>query len=207
VTTTTSKSQNEDSLSVYDLQAPVLARSGTVVILQSTWNMSYTDTGTTASLSQSPLRSPTVFNWFYPSYEFPGALASAGMTTPEFQLTTASGVASQMNFMEGGILNNTGNTNGLSSFTGGNGSIVLNIAPWMTTNYTSNAGIPTLVSALNTYLAAGELSTFTQSNIISYVANTTNFTYSTPPTQTQMRDRVRAVIHLIASSPDYIIQK
>jgi hypothetical protein len=33
-----------------------------------------------------------------------------------------------MNFIEGGILNNTGNTNGLSSFTGGNGSIVLDIA-------------------------------------------------------------------------------
>jgi hypothetical protein len=207
VTTTTSKNQNENSLTVYALQEPVLTRSGTVVIQQSTWNMSYTDTGTTASLSQSPLRSPTVFNFFYPGYEFPGALASAGLTTPEFQLTTASGVASQMNFLEGGVLNNTANTNGLSSFSGGNGSIVLNIAPWMTTNYTSNAGIPSLVNALNTYLAAGELSALTQSNIISYVANTTNFSYGTPPNQTQMRDRVRAVIHLIASSPDYIIQK
>ena len=91
------------------------------MIQENTWNMSYTDTGTTASLSQSPLRSPTVFNFFYPGYEFPGALASAGLTTPEFQLTTDSGVAAQMNFIEGGILNNTGNTNGLSSFTGGNG--------------------------------------------------------------------------------------
>ncbi|HTV43539.1 MAG TPA: DUF1800 family protein [Candidatus Sulfotelmatobacter sp.] len=203
----TSKNQTEDGLSVYGLQAPILTRSGTVVIQQSTWNMDYTDTGATASLSQSPLRSPTVFNFFYPGYEFPGALASAGMTTPEFQLTTASGVALQMNFIEGGLLNNTGNTNGLSSFTGGNGSIVLDIAPWMTTNYTSNAGIPSLVSALNTYLAAGELSAAAQSNIVSYVANTTNFTYSTPPTQTQIRDRVRAVIHLISSSPDYVIQK
>lgn len=207
VTTTTSKNQNQNSLSVYGLQAPVLARSGTVVIRQSTWNMSYTDTGSSSSLSQSPLRSPTVFNFFYPGYEFPGALASAGLTTPEFQLTTASDVALQMNFVEGGILNNTGNTNGLSSFTGGNGSIVLNIAPWMTTNYTSNAGIPSLVSALNTYLAAGELSAAAQSNIVSYVANSASFPYSAPPTQTQMRDRVRAVIHLIASSPDYIIQK
>ncbi|HEY1788944.1 MAG TPA: DUF1800 family protein [Verrucomicrobiae bacterium] len=202
-----SKNQNENSLSVYDLQEPALMRSGTVEILQSTWNLSYTDTGSTASLSQSPLRSPTVFNFFYPGYEFPGALASAGLTTPEFQLTTATGVALQMNFLEGGLLNNTGNTNGLDSFTGGNGSIVLNIAPWMTTNYTSNAGIPALVSALNTYLAAGELSPFAQSNIVGFVSNTTNFPYSALPTQTQMRDRVRAVIHLTVSSPDYIIQK
>jgi hypothetical protein len=185
-----------------------LTRSGIVVVQENTWNMSYTDTGTTSSLSQSPLRSPTVFNFFYPGYEFPGVLASAGLTTPEFQLTTDTGVAAQMNFIEGGILNNTGNTNGLSSFNGGNGSIVLNLAPWMTTNYTANAGIPMLVSNLNTLLAAGQLSSFTQTNIIGYVANTTNFSYTTPvPTQTQMRDRVRAVVHLIVSSPDYIIQK
>jgi hypothetical protein len=208
VTTTNSANQNQNSLSIYDLQAPILARSGTIVIQEDTWNMSYTDTGTTSSLSQSPLRSPTVFNFFYPGYEFPGALASAGLTTPEFQLTTASGVSAQMNFIEGGILNNTGNTNGLSSFTGGNGSIVLNISPWMTTNYTSGAGIPTLVSNLNTLLVAGQLSAAAQTNIIGYVANTANFSYTTPiPTQTQMRDRVRAVVHLIASSPDYIIQK
>jgi secreted protein with Ig-like and vWFA domain len=169
--------------------------------------MGYTDTGTAASLSQSPLRSPTVFNFFYPDYAFPGVLASAGLTTPEFQLTTASGVAAQMNFIEGGLLANTGNTNGLSSFTSGNGSIVINVNPWMITNYTANAGIPLLVSNLNTLLVAGQLSPLAQTNIIKYVANTTNFPYSTPPTPTQQRDRVRAVVHLIAVSPDYLIQK
>jgi hypothetical protein len=207
ITTTNSANQNENSLMVYSLQSPPLTRSGTVVIQESTWTMSYTDTGTSSSLSQSPLRSPTVFNFFYPGYEFPGVLASAGITTPEFQLTTDSGVAAQMNFIEGGILNNTGNTNGLSSFTGGNGSIVLDLDPWMTTSYTSDAGIPTLVSNLNTLLAAGQLSAAAQTNIIAYVANTNNFAYSTVPTQTQMRDRVRAVVHLITASPDYIIQK
>jgi hypothetical protein len=158
-------------------------------------------------LSQSPLHAPTVFNFFYPGFEFPGALASAGLTTPEFQLTTDTGVAAQMNFIAGGILNNTGNTNGLSSFTGGNGSIVLNLAPWMTTNYTSGAGLPRLVSQLNTLLAAGQLSAGAQTNIIGYVANTNNFAYKSPPTHTEMRDRVRAVVHLIVSSPDYVIQK
>jgi len=207
ITTTNSAKQNDNSLSVYPLDPPNFARAGTVVIQQNTWNMSYTDTGTSSSLSQSPLRSPTVFNFFYPGYEFPGALASAGLTTPEFQLTTASGILAQMNFVEGGILNNTGNTNGLSSYTGGNGAIVLNLSPWMTAAYTTNSGIPNLVSNLNTLLMAGELSTGAQSNIIKYVANTTNFPFSSTPNQTQMRDRVRAVIHLMVNSPDYIIQK
>ncbi len=207
ITVTNSAKQTQNSLSVYPLDPPNFSRSGTVIIRQNTWNMSYTDTGTSASLSQSPLRSPTVFNFFYPGYQFPGALASAGLTTPEFQLTTASGVAAQMNFIEGGILNNTANSNGISSFTGGNGNIVLDIDPWMTVGYTTNSGIPNLVSNLNTLLAAGQLSQVTQTNIIKYVANTTNFPYGNPPTENQMRDRVRAVVHMIASSPDYIIQK
>jgi hypothetical protein len=207
ITAASSASQNEDSLSVYPLVGPPLARSGTVVVQYETWNMSYTDTGTSASLLQSPLRSPTVFNFFYPGYQFPGVLASAGMTTPEFQLTTDSGLGLELNFFEGGILGDTGNTNGLSSFTGGNGAVALNLNRWMTTNYTANAGIPSLINALNTTLLAGQLSSGAQTAIMNYVANTTNFTYSSPPTATQMRDRVRAVVHLIITSPDFIIQK
>jgi hypothetical protein len=206
ITTTKSANQNQNSLTVYALDPPPLERSGTVVVQESTWNLSYTDTST-PSLTQSPLRSPTVFNFFHPGYEFPGALASAGLTTPEFELTTDSDVAAQMNFIEGGILDNTGNTNGLSSFRNGSGAIVINLDPWMTTNYTSNNGIPLLVSNLNTLLLAGQLAPTAQAEIIGYVGNVNNFAYSTPPTHTQMRDRVRAVVHLMVSSPDYIIQK
>ena len=202
-----SANQKHNSLSVYSLDPPPLTRSGTVLVQENTWKMGYTDGGTVSSLTQSPLRSPTVFNFFYPSFQFPGALASAGLTTPEFQLSTDTGVAAQMNFIEGGILNNTGNTNGLSSFNAGNGSVVLNLAPWMTANYTSDAGIPLLVSHLNTLLAAGQLSPAALSSIAAYVADTNNFPYKSPPTLTEMRDRVRAVVHLIVSSPDYIVQK
>ena len=209
VTTTNSATQTQNRLSVYALNPPPLSRSGTVVVQESTWNLSYTDTGGTSSLLQSPLRSPTVFNFFYPGYHFPGVLASAGLTTPEFQLTTASGVSAQMNFIEGGLLGDTANTNGLSNFTGsgGSGAIVLNLGPWLTTNYTASAGIPTLVSNLNTLLAAGQVSPAAQAKISAYAANPANFPFSSPPTHTQMRDRVRAIVHLIVNSPDYIIQK
>ena len=172
-----------------------------------TWSLGATDGGTTSSLSQTPLRAPTVFNFFFPDYEFPGLLASAGLTTPEFQLTSDTEVVLQMNFLSGGILNNTGNTNGLSSYTSGDGDITLDIGPWMTTNYTSAAGVPGLVDSVGTLLLAGQLSTGARSNIISYVANTTNFPYSTPPTTTQMRDRVRGVVYQIINSPDFTIQK
>jgi fibro-slime domain-containing protein len=199
--------QTQDNLTIYPLVAPVMVRSGTVAMQEDTWNMGYTDSGSSSSLSQTPLRPPTVFNFFYPNYMFPGALAAAGLTTPEFQLTSASSAAEQMNFLEGGILGNTGNTNGLSSFASGNGSIVLDIDPWMTQANTSNTGVPGLVSSLSSLLCAGQLSPIVQSQIASYVTNTVNFPYSSPPTDSQMRDRVRAVIHLIIDSPDFTIQK
>jgi uncharacterized protein (DUF1800 family) len=205
--TTNSQNQTQSGFSIYPLGPPTLTRNGTVTLQESTWNLGYTDTGSSSSLLQSPLRAPTVFNFYYPNYEFPGALASAGLTTPEFQLTSDTGIALQMNFLEGGILNNTGNTNGLSSFTGGDGDIVLDIGPWMTTNYTAAAGIQNLVSNLNTVLLAGQLSAAARTNIFNYVTNTANFPFSSPPTATQMRDRVRAVVHLIVSSPDFTIQK
>jgi hypothetical protein len=179
-----------------------------VTVQWNTWNLGYTDTGSSSSLSQSPLRSPTVFNFYFPDYQFPGALASAGLTTPEFQLTSDTSVALQMNFIGGGILNNTGNTNGLSSFTGGDGDIVLDISPWMTTNYTAAAGVLQLVDDLNSRLLAGQLSAGAKTSIVNFVTNTVNFPYTAPaPTATQIRDRVRAVVHLLITSPDYTIQK
>jgi len=169
--------------------------------------MNTTDTGSSSSLSQSPLNSPTVFNFYFPDYKFPGALAAAGLTTPEFQITSDTTTAQQMNFLAGGILGNASNTNCFTSFASGNGAIVLDIKPYMTTGYTSNAGVPSLVDALNTLLCAGQLSGGAKEKIVSYVANTSNFPLSAIPTQTQMRERVRAVIHLIVISPEYTIQR
>ena len=199
---TTSSNQTQSGFSLYPLNAPVLSRSGTVAQQYNTWNMGYTDTGSTVSLMQTPLRAPTVFNFFYPSFQFPGAIAAAGMTTPEFQLTSDTGVALQMNFLESGILNNGGNTNGLSSFTSGNGSVALDLGPWMTTNFTASANVPALVDSLSTALLAGQLSYAAKTNIVGYVTN--NFPTSS---STWQRDRVRAVVHLILNSPDYTIQK
>jgi hypothetical protein len=203
VLTKTSANQTQSGSVVYPLVPPPLNRSGTVLLQNSTWRMSYTD----SSLTQTPLSSPTVFNFFYPGYQFPGPLASAGLTTPEFQLTSDTTVAVQMNFLAGGLLSNTGNTNGLSSFTGGNGAIALDLGPWITQGYTSNTGIPNLVDSLSSLLTGGELSPGAKAAIVTYVASTTRFPLSNPPTNTQMRDRVRAVVHLLLTSPEFTIQR
>jgi hypothetical protein len=188
---------------VYPLVPPPFLRSGTVVMREGTWDMGYTD----GSIGQSPLRSPTVFNFFLPGYHFPGELAAAGLTTPEFQLTSDTSVAMQMNFAADGLLGNGGNTSGLSSFDSGDGAVVLDLGPWMTPAHTSNAGIPGLVDSLAGLLTGGQLSAGAKAAIVNFAANGANFPLSGTPTSAQMRDRVRAVVHLIATSPEFIIQR
>jgi len=196
----------------YDYDALVLplapapiTRSGKVSLSYSTWDMGYTDGGSTVSLFQTPLNSPTVFNFFFPDYKFPGILSSSGLTTPEFQLTSDSSVVMQMNFFSTSIFNNGSNTNGLSSFVSGSGSIALDLSPWMTPAYTADSGMPALVDTLSSLLCAGQVSDGTKQIIVSYVANP-RFPYTTP-TSSQMRDRVRAVAHLLVSSSEFAIQR
>lgn len=199
-----SANTTQNGQTLYPLIAPPLARSGTLQVLWDTWQVGFTDTGSSSALGQTPLNSPTVFNFFFPDYKFQGPLAAAGLTTPEFQLTSDTTVAWQMNFLEGALLNNTGNTNGLSSFVGGGGAIGLDLGPWMTTAYTSNAGIPSLIDALSTQLMGGPVSS-TARTAISNCAATLPF--SSPPSYSQMRDRVRAVVHLLVCSPEFTIQR
>lgn len=56
---------------------------------------------TTNLLSQSPLSSPSVFNWFMPDYVFPGIMAESGMVGPEFQTTTETWVVKSANYKYG----------------------------------------------------------------------------------------------------------
>jgi hypothetical protein len=205
----------QNGQTVFPLIPPPLLRSGTVSLQYGTFTIGATDGGNQFSLAQTPLNSPTVFNFFFPNYQYPGALTTAGLTTPEFQLTSDTTVMFQANFLGASILgvgNNANNTNGLSSFGtgsnngGGSGTIFLDTSPWMTPANTSNAGIPGLVDALNSLLCGGQLSAGAKTQIVNYVANNTNFPYTTP-TAGQMRDRVRAVVHLISNSPDYTVQR
>jgi len=203
-TTISNGTQNTSGLVVYPLGAPPLDRSGTVQVYKSTFNLGSTNT----ELAMSPLNAPTVFNFYFPDYKFPGTLASSGVTTPEFQLTTDTNVVTLTNAITNSVLASA-NTNGLSSFRN-NGTIRLDLSTYMTAFDTSDANIPGLVDRIAALLTGGPLNTNTRQTIVNFVANTTNFPYTTTgtgPTTTQMRDRVRAIVHLIITSAEYAVQK
>jgi hypothetical protein len=50
-------------------------------------------------LGQSPLRAPSVFNFFEPDHAQPGAIAAAGLVSPEFQITNETSVFGGANYL------------------------------------------------------------------------------------------------------------
>ncbi len=50
---------------------------------------------------QSPLASPSVFNFFLPSYAAPGAVSEAGLVSPEYQILTDTSIIKQTNSITG----------------------------------------------------------------------------------------------------------
>jgi len=196
---------------------PVLNRSGTAVSGYSDWNLGSTDT----ELGQTPLNSPTVFNFFEPAYRHPGELATSGLETPEFQISSDTNVIRQANFIFGGIYSTTsttsltsGYTNGFSSFRTGSHDVMMDFSKWMGprttgTNYwTNTTNLRALIQELSLILMAGQMSTAMEDEIYNFVSSTTNISYSaTDPTEAERRNRVRAVIYFIAVSPELAIQR
>jgi uncharacterized protein (DUF1800 family) len=183
------------------LRATALARAFPAAGL-STWQVGATDN----DLYQTPLQAPTVFNFFDPHYHFPGELASAGLTTPEFQLTTDATVPSQMKFFQDALVG-AASSNSLIGFRQ-DGSVMMDVEPWVTPDYTgSTNGLSALVDGLNTLLLGGQLSAAAKAVIVNYTSDPANFPYDTPPTPAQMSAIVLDAVYLIAISPDFIIQK
>ena len=197
---------SNNSVTLWPLVPPPLGRSGSVTINSSTFNIGSTE----GTLTQSPLNSPTVFNYFFPNYKYPGTLSNSGTDSPEFQLTTDTNVANLTNSITNMFLstNNT-NANGLSSFNAGNGTVVMDIGDYMTTDsQVNNAAIPGLIDTLAYRLVGAPLEASTKTTITNFVANNTNFPMTTPTaSNAQRRDRVRAIIHLIITSAEYAVQK
>ena len=137
-------------------------------------------------LGQSPLRSPSVFNFFRPGYVPPHtALSSQGLVGPEFQITNESTVAGYVNFMQRAVASKS----------------VGDLRP----DYTGLLGLApdaaALVAELQLVLAGGQLSASTHATVVAAV--------NTMPTKTatDLQNRVYAALTLVLAAPDYIVQK
>lgn len=197
---------------------PVLDRgslaSGTDIATTgySDWGMGDTD----ATLTQTPMRSPTVFNFFLPDYQFPGLLQNNGLITPEFELSSETNVTRQANFLYGGIYG-TFYATGLTSF--GGQDIAMDFGPWIGdrngtvggTNYwTNDLNLRDLIREMSKLLMASSMSQAMEDAVFNYVSNTGSGYITYPAvgaSENQRRDRFRAILHFIAVSAEFTIQK
>ena len=148
------------------------------------WNVGYTyDPG--SQLGQSPLRSPSVFNFFRPGYVPPNStLGTNHVTAPEFQLCNETTVAGYLNYMQQVIANGMGE-----------------VKPDYTAQIALASDASTLVANINLLMAAGGLGTATLATISSAVASID------ASTAAGKLNRVQAAILLVMACPEYQIQK
>lgn len=180
---------NLQSLSFGKLREPVLrfvhwARAFGATSPSDAWAIGDTSNPGTR-LGQSPLRSPTVFNFFRPGYVPPNsAIAAASQVAPEFQLTNESSVVGYLNFMQGVI------TNGI-------GDVKADYTPWLAMADDAAA----LIADLVLVLSANQLDAAATSAI------TTSIQSMPSGTDAARANRVYAAILLVMASPAYLIQK
>ena len=148
------------------------------------WNVGNMSSASTR-LGQSPLRSPSVFNFFRPGYVPPGTtLGTAGLMAPEFQLTNESTVVGYANWMQTVIGSGVGEVKG-------------DYTPWVPLATTPSA----LFDELNTLLAAGQLGAASRATITAAVGS------MAAATDANKLNRVYATVWLIMCSPEYLVQK
>jgi len=75
------------------------------------WRVGNTDSAASA-LSQTPMRSPSVFNFYRPGYVAPGTESAArGLSAPELQLAHETSAAGYVNFMRDAVAQGVGASN------------------------------------------------------------------------------------------------
>lgn len=138
-----------------------------------------------SKLAQSPLRSPSVFNFFRPGYVPPGgAVAAAGLVSPEFQIVNESSVVGYVNFMQRVV-------------SSGIGDVLADYSGLMVLADSSQA----LLDEINTVLAAGALSAATIATLFAAVNGMAS------GTDAARKNRIYATLTMVLAAPEFIVQK
>lgn len=153
------------------------------------WSV-YDQSASDYGLSQSPLRSPSVFNFFRPGYVPPRTgFVAAGLVAPEFQIHNESSSVGYLNY--------------LADWVGdafGYGEIKPDYSDLLPLAADANA----LVQWLNLHLSASQLSDSTVNAIVGSLLGLSVTAGSSNATKLQ---RIYAAVLLVMACPEYIVQK
>jgi len=154
-----------------------------------TWKIDNTS-DPSRSLGQSPLRSPSVFNFFRPGYVPPAtAIASNKMVAPEFQLVNETSVGGYLNFMQDRLLNGFDSKDVMASYSA---------------EKALTADPAALVRRLNLLLAGNQLSAGTVALITDALSKAP---LANPGTDAARLNLICAGVLLVMGAPEYLVQK
>ena len=197
------------STSFGKLREPMLrfiqwGRSFGIDSAQNSWKM-FDTSGASDKLGQSPLRAPSVFNFFRPGFVPPSTvLAATQSPAPEFQLVNETTVGGYLNYMQSVIRNGIYCGDPAVPYVASNQTYV----PDVTASYAKELALVTdasaLVNRLNLILCAGQLAPSTQATLVAALNGTP---VTTASSASQKLDRVSAAILLVMASADYLVQK
>jgi uncharacterized protein (DUF1800 family) len=136
-------------------------------------------------LAQTPMRSPSVFNFFRPDYQPPNSqILGAQLFAPEMQITEEMSVTGYLNFMRDAIQNGTGVSNDIKADY--SAELALADTPEL------------LVDRINLLLMQNRMSSTLRSNILAAI--------NLNPGNSKI-NRVYLAVFLTMASPEYIVQK
>ncbi|MFC0350751.1 DUF1800 family protein [Undibacterium danionis] len=146
------------------------------------------------SIGQTPMRSPSVFNFYRPGYVPPNSsIAIAGLVSPELQITGETSVVGYLNFMRDALPNGTGTSRDVK-------------ADYST--LTSLANTPDqLINEIDLLLTAGQMSSNLRSQILAAINSVTIPSSPASSADTARLNRVYLSIYLTMASPEYLVQK
>ena len=156
-------------------------------------------------LAQSPLRSPSVFNFFRPGYVPPGtAIASAGGVAPEFQIVNESAVGGYLNFLQGVVRNGLYVNAPDLPQAASNASNGFDLTAAYAAEKALAPDAAALVARLNLLLAAGQLSGAT----VGLIVGALNATPVTAASSDAVKlNRIAAAVLMVMAAPEYLVQK
>lgn len=158
---------------------------------------------TNSDFGQRPYSANTVFNFYEPDYQQPGAIATANLYSPEFQILNESTVTRMNNTLRDRITgSNYYSVTGVASCTDLTRPCVP-LDPYVQMIQTANATTyGQLVDELNIRVMGGSMSTAMRTVLVNMLtaagATTTN---------AQRTERVREVLRVIIASPEFAVQK
>jgi hypothetical protein len=159
-------------------------------------------------LAQTPMRSPSVFNYYRPGYVAPGTTASSrNLQSPELQIAHETTAAGYVNYMRDNI------SSGVGQFNGTVGTVVRNRRD-LQADYSAELALASDAAALTdrvlSKLTYGNTSTALRTEIVNAVGSITIPALTSTNQATvdaAKRSRVNATLLLVLASPEYQVQQ